>query len=587
MLSDKKIKEILKANSLLDEADIDKYLKDAETKGITLEKHLLASNIISEDILYNGAATFYNLPFVSLKDKTIPKEVLFLIPEPIAAKYEVVAIAKDDKSLTLAMTDPDDVQTVEFIKRKVNLPIVINVTTPAAIRETTKLYHQNLETELAGIQGKTGGKLSVDINAPAGDKIGAKLEDMAKDLPVVRVVDTLLEYAIFEGASDIHIEPAEKEVLVRYRVDGILREVMQLPKTLQDGIIARIKILSNLKLDEHRLPQDGRFKIENKDYKISFRVSLIPVYDGEKVVMRLLDESKKTLSLEQLGLQKQALTALKESLIKPNGIILVTGPTGSGKTTTLYTMIDILNTPGVNIATVEDPIEYRMPRVNQSQVNPKIGFTFAGGLRALLRQDPNIIMVGEIRDKETAGIAINAAMTGHLVLSTLHTNDAPTALPRLLDMGIEPFLVSSTTNMILAQRLVRKICQHCITSYNLKPEEVARLEKDHGLDLSALLTKIVAAEGGQSAAPDFSTILFFRGKGCNKCGHSGYKGRIGIYEVLAMTDEVKSLVNTRSDSDTIRAQARAHGMITMLEDGFLKAKGGITTIEEILRVTKE
>lgn len=587
MLSDKKIKEILKANSLLDEADIDKYLKEAENKGITLEKHLLTSNIITEDILYNGVAAFYNLGFVNLKDKTIEKDVLFLIPEPIASKYEVVAIAKDVTGLTLAMTDPDDIETVEFIKRKVNVPIIIKVTTPAAIRDTSKLYHQNLETELAGIQGKTGGKLNVDITGEEGGKIGAKLEDMAKDLPVVRVVDTLLEYAIFEGASDIHIEPAEKEVLVRYRVDGILREVMQLPKALQDGIIARIKILSNLKLDEHRLPQDGRFKIENKDYKISFRVSLIPVYDGEKVVMRLLDESKKTLSMEQLGLQTQALTALKESIAKPNGIILVTGPTGSGKTTTLYTMIDILNTPGVNIATVEDPIEYRMPRVNQSQVNPKIGFTFAGGLRALLRQDPNIIMVGEIRDKETAGIAINAAMTGHLVLSTLHTNDAPTALPRLLDMGIEPFLVSSTTNMILAQRLVRKICQHCITSFNLKPEEVTRLEKDHSLDLKALLSKITSTEGGQAAPADFSTILFFRGKGCNKCGHSGYKGRIGIYEVLAMTDEIKSLVNTRSDSDTIRAKAREHGMITMLEDGFLKAKSGITTIEEILRVTKE
>ncbi|MEK7125551.1 MAG: GspE/PulE family protein [Patescibacteria group bacterium] len=588
MLPDKKIKEILKANSLLDEADIDKYLKEAESKGITLEKHLLASNIISEDILYNGVATFYNLPFVNLKDKTIKKEVLFLIPEPIASKYEVLAIDKNEAGLTLAMTDPDDVQTVEFIKRKVNVPISIKITTPAAIRDTSKLYHQNLETELAGIQGKTGGKLSAALGgAEVGDKSNVNLEDMAKDLPVVRVVDTLLEYAIFEGASDIHIEPAEKEVLVRYRVDGILREVMQLPKTLQDGIIARIKILSNLKLDEHRLPQDGRFKIENKDYKISFRVSLIPVYDGEKVVMRLLDESKKTLTLEQLGLQKQALAALKESIAKPNGIILVTGPTGSGKTTTLYTMIDILNTPGVNIATVEDPIEYRMPRVNQSQVNPKIGFTFAGGLRALLRQDPNIIMVGEIRDKETAGIAINAAMTGHLVLSTLHTNDAPTALPRLLDMGIEPFLVSSTTNMILAQRLVRKVCQHCITSFNLKPEEIAGLEKDHSLDLKTLLTKIATAESDPNAAQNFSEILFFRGKGCNKCGHSGYKGRIGIYEVLAMSDEIKSLVNTRSDSDTLRAKARAHGMITMLEDGFLKAKSGITTIEEILRVTKE
>ncbi|MDP1709966.1 MAG: GspE/PulE family protein [Candidatus Komeilibacteria bacterium] len=584
MLSDNKIKEILKAKSLLDPADLEKHSTQAEAKGLTLENFLLSTNIITEDVLYNGVAGFFNLPFVNLRDKTIAKEVLFLIPEPIASKYEVIAFDKNDTGLDLAVTDPEDMQTIEFIKRKVNLGLTLHVATPAAIRETVKQYHQNLETELASIRTKTGGKLSANLADNPAAKSGINLEDLAKDLPIVRVVDTLLEYAIFEGASDIHIEPAEKEVIVRYRVDGILREVMELPKNMQDGIVARIKILSNLKLDEHRLPQDGRFKIENKDYKISFRVSMIPVYDGEKVVMRLLDESKKTLTLEQLGLERDVLAAVKSSLSKPNGIILVTGPTGSGKTTTLYTMIDILNTPLVNIATIEDPIEYRMPRVNQSQVNPKIGFTFAGGLRALLRQDPNIIMVGEIRDKETAGIAINAAMTGHLVLSTLHTNDAPTALPRLLDMGIEPFLVSSTTNMILAQRLVRKICKHCATSYNLKPEEVASLEKDHGIDIANIAKKLMTAD---DADKDLSSILFSKGKGCNKCGNSGYKGRIGIDEVLAMSDEIKSLVNTRSDSDSIRNKAREQGMIIMLEDGFLKAKAGITTIEEILRVTKE
>jgi len=586
MLSDKKIKEILQANKILDGAEIDKYLAQSEEKGEPLEKFLLSSNLISEDILYNAAATFYSLPFVNLKNKSIDKEVLFLIPEPVASKYEILAFAKDDQSLSLAMTDPDDVQTIEFIKRKVQLPLKLFVTTPSAISETVKQYHQNLEDELSNIRTKTGGKLSAEITEEEA-KDGSKLQDMAKDLPVIRVVDTLLEYAIFEGASDIHIEPMDKAVLIRYRIDGILRDVMNLPKTLQDGLVARIKILSNLKIDEHRLPQDGRFKIENKDYKISFRVSIIPVYDGEKVVMRLLDEGKKVLTLEQLGLQPKVLDIVKADLSKPNGIILVTGPTGSGKTTTLYTMMDILNQPGVNIATVEDPIEYRMPRINQSQVNPKIGFTFAVGLRALLRQDPNIIMVGEIRDRETAGIAVNAAMTGHLVLSTLHTNDAPTALPRLLDMGIEPFLVSSTTNMIMAQRLVRKICPHCITSYNLKKEEVERIEKEHGINIAEISKTLTQSEPTTAAAKDFSSILFFKGKGCNKCGNNGYKGRIGIYEVLAMSEEVKDLVNSRADSDTIRAKAREQGMLTMLEDGFLKATAGVTTIEEILRVTKE
>jgi type IV pilus assembly protein PilB len=365
---------------------------------------------------------------------------------------------------------------------------------------------------------------------------------------------------------------------------------MNLPKELQDGMLARIKILANLKLDEHRLPQDGRFKIENKDYKISFRVSLIPVYDGEKVVMRLLDESQKALSLEGLGLQKKALEIVKKNLKKPNGMNLVTGPTGSGKTTTLYTMMDILNTPGVNIATTEDPIEYRMPRVNQSQVQPKIGFTFAAGLRALLRQDPDIIMVGEIRDKETATIAINAAMTGHLVLSTLHTNDAPSTLPRLLDMGIEPFLVSTTVNLILAQRLLRKICQNCITSYTLTEKEVAQLEKDSEIDIgkiTQMLTESKETTKKIDKSKGFGSILFFKGKGCNKCGGLGYKGRIGIYEVLDMSDEIKEMVSTRADADEIKAKAIESGMLTMLEDGFLKAKAGVTTIEEVLRVTKE
>ena len=475
--------------------------------------------------------------------------------------------------------------------RKVRLPVSVHITTPTAIREISKLYHKNLESELANINKKTGGKLSAEVLDTSGMiKKGSKLEDLAKDVPVIRVVDTLLEYAIFEGASDIHIEPAEKSVIVRYRIDGILRDAMNLPKELQDGMLARIKILANLKLDEHRLPQDGRFKIENKDYKISFRVSLIPVYDGEKVVMRLLDESQKALSLEGLGLQKKALEIVKKNLKKPNGMNLVTGPTGSGKTTTLYTMMDILNTPGVNIATTEDPIEYRMPRVNQSQVQPKIGFTFAAGLRALLRQDPDIIMVGEIRDKETATIAINAAMTGHLVLSTLHTNDAPSTLPRLLDMGIEPFLVSTTVNLILAQRLLRKICQNCITSYTLTEKEVAQLEKDSEIDIgkiTQMLTESKETTKKIDKSKGFGSILFFKGKGCNKCGGLGYKGRIGIYEVLDMSDEIKEMVSTRADADEIKAKAIESGMLTMLEDGFLKAKAGVTTIEEVLRVTKE
>jgi len=589
MLSDNKIQEILKTNNILDEEEIAKYLKDAEIKKESLEQYLLEAQIIDENILYNAVATFYNLPFVNLREKSIDKDILFLIPEPLASTYQIIAFEKSDQALSAAVTDPEDIQTIEFIGRKVNLPVSLFITTPSAIKDASKLYHQSLETELSNIQSKTGGKLTATgLGGGGNEKIGStgNLEDLAKDLPVIRVVDTLLEYAIFEGASDIHIEPAENAVFVRYRIDGVLRDVMTLPVNLKEGITARIKILSNLKLDEHRLPQDGRFKIENKDYRISFRVSLIPVYDGEKIVIRLLDEGKKHLTLEQLGLQRNALTIVKENLVKPNGMLLVTGPTGSGKTTTLYTMMDILNTPEVNIATIEDPIEYRMPRVNQSQVNPKIKFTFAAGLRSLLRQDPNIIMVGEIRDKETGNIAVNAAMTGHLVLSTLHTNDAPTALPRLLDMDIEPFLVASTVNVIIAQRLVRKICKHCMTSFTLKPDEIQELQDEFHIDLNHVTKTLLAVEKS-TEQQDLSTMLFFHGKGCNKCGGQGYKGRVGIYEVMPMTENLKELVVSQKDSDTIREKAREEGMMTMLEDGFLKAKEGVTTIEEVLRVTKE
>jgi type IV pilus assembly protein PilB len=398
-------------------------------------------------------------------------------------------------------------------------------------------------------------------------------------------VDTLLEYAIFESASDIHIEPTEKDIVIRYRIDGILRDVMTLPKNIQPGIIARIKVLSNLKLDEHRLPQDGRFKIETGDYRIAFRVSVLPVFDGEKIVLRLLDESKQTLTLEQLGILEKPLEILKKNIKKPHGMILVTGPTGSGKTTTLYTMMNLLNTPQVNISTVEDPIEYRMSRINQSQVNPKIGFTFATGLRALLRQDPNIIMVGEIRDQETAEIATHAAMTGHLVLSTLHTNDAAGAIPRLSEMGVPNFLIASTVNVIIAQRLVRKICQNCIQSYTLAQEDIIQIEKQ--FKFSDIIQSLKKNNEIDSEDLSLNELHFFKGKGCVKCGYRGYKGRIGIYEILENNQQLAALISKNATREDIYQYAIKNNLITLPQDGFIKAKQGLTTIEEILRVTKE
>lgn len=577
MLSDiKKIKKLLVDSKLVEKEILDNYELEAKKNKKSLLDFLYEKNIVSEEAVYEAWAKSSNLPFVNLKDQTIRKDVLNLIPEPIANSHQIVAFEKDEKMMKVATLDPGDLQTFEFIKRKNNIDIQITITTPSSIREAIKQYHKSLQAEFADITKKEEDTESEE------DK--EKLEEMAKDLPVIRIVDTLLEYAMFENASDIHIEPGEKEVVARYRIDGILRDVMSLPKKIHPGLVARIKILSNLKLDEHRLPQDGRFKIQSKDYKISFRVSIIPIFDGEKIVMRLLNESAQILTLEQLGLQKNTLEVVKRNVQKPNGMMLVTGPTGSGKTTTLYTILNILNTPDVNITTIEDPIEYRMKRVNQSQVNPKIGYTFASGLRAFLRQDPDIIMVGEIRDNETADIAVNAAMTGHLVLSTLHTNDAPTALPRLEDMNIPPFLIATTVNMIIAQRLVRKICKHCIESYTI--DKATLDEIGNQFDIDKLTQALVREKVLKSAKEKIETLTFKKGKGCKKCGNSGYKGRIGIYEILEMTPEISEMVLKHASAEAIMQKAVQNGMITMSEDGFIKANDGITTLEEVLRVTK-
>jgi type IV pilus assembly protein PilB len=410
------------------------------------------------------------------------------------------------------------------------------------------------------------------------------LQQLAHDVPVVQLVNSLLEYAIFENASDIHIEPTESETTVRYRVDGVLRSAMKLPRSVQAGVVARIKILANLKIDEHRLPQDGRFKVKTDEYGVAFRVSILPVYDGEKIVLRLLNESAQVLTLEQLGLQPEALEMVKRNVIKPHGLIYVSGPTGSGKTTTLYTILNILSTPQVNVSTIEDPIEYRMNGVNQTQVNPKIGMTFGSGLRALLRQDPNIIMVGEIRDEETAEIAAHAALTGHLVLSTIHTNDAVTVLPRLTEMRVPTFLIASTTNLIIAQRLVRKICPHCIESYTMSPRAINELGKQ--IEVNFLL-ETLAAHGAIIKGQKVQDLLFFRGRGCNQCNQEGYKGRIGIYETLEMNDDLARIIMENGTADDLHKHAIQHGFINMMQDGILKAKAGVTTIEEVWRVTKE
>lgn len=571
MFSNDQVKKIIQ--DIIAPDDFSKLLKEAGKRNENIIDYLVEKKLISTSMFYEKAADFHGLPFVDLKNQIIRGDILMLIPEPIASTHKIIAFGEEKEKIKIAALDPHDLEIFEFIKKKINKEIQICLTTPENITEALKQYHKSLKAEFDNIaQTETSG---TEIN----------LKAMAEDLPIVKIVDTLLEYAIFEGASDIHIEPEEKNLNVRYRVDGILRNVMTLPKNVQAGVIARIKILSSLKVDEHRLPQDGRIKINTNDQNVSFRVSIIPTYDGEKIVMRLLNEKAQVLTLEQIGLQPSSLETLKKNLAKPHGMLLVTGPTGSGKSTTLYTALNILNTPEVNISTIEDPIEYRIPHINQSQVNPKIGFTFAIGLRALLRQDPNIIMVGEIRDQETAEIAIHAAMTGHLVLSTLHTNDAATTIPRLSEMGVATFLIASTVNVIIAQRLVRKICPNCIQSYNLDKKAVTELKEQ--LDIDVIMETLEQEKIISDARKAVETLLFYRGKGCKQCNNTGYKGRIGIYETLEVTPAMAELILKKASATEIKKQAQAQGMLAIVEDGFIKAKNGITTIEEILRVTKD
>jgi len=574
MLRKKQIKAILEKAKILSSEEFEKLYAEARDNNKSLENYLIEKKIITSSLLYENVAKYYDLPFINLDSQSINKEIIFNIPETIANTYQLIAFEANDKEIKIATINPENLEIFEFIKKKTGLKIKKYITTPENIKENLRQYNQNISITLKNLKGK---KLKNDKTE--------NLEKIAEDRPVVKIVDSIIEYAINQDASDIHIEPEEKAVMVRYRIDGILHDIMGLSKEAQDGILARIKILANLKVDEHRLPQDGRFKISNEKYKISFRVSTIPTIDGEKIVIRLLNEDAHILSLEQLGLQQSSLEVIQKNMKKPNGMILATGPTGSGKTTTLYTILNYLNKPEVNISTVEDPIEYRMNRVNQTQINHKIGFTFALGLRALLRQDPDIIMVGEIRDEETAEIAVHSAMTGHLVLSTLHTNDAVTTLPRLSDMGIPPYLLASTTNLIIAQRLVRKICPHCIQSYNLDIEAIKEIEKNINIDkiLKTLTERKVIIKNSK----DLKSLLFYKGKGCEKCNKTGYKGRIGIYETLEITPEISALIVKKASSKELMEQAEKQGMLTMMEDGFMKAKNGITTLEEVIRVTKE
>ncbi len=575
----KKLEQFILDAGLIDAKKLEEAKAKSEKSKKWIGEVLVSEELISEKELIKIEAYILGIPFINLEEETIPSDVLKIIPESIARAHNIVSFNKKDNNLEVAMLDPEDLRTIEFIKKIApSFKILARLTTPESIKNALSQYQETLETEFGDImKGGTGAIKHIKEEESHGGK--EEMQKAAEEVSIIRVVDSLLKHAILQRTSDVHIEPLEKEVIVRYRIDGILHDVMSLPASTASGIVARIKVLSNLKLDEHRLPQDGRFKIETEDFKYSIRVSVLPVLNGEKIVMRLLAEDTGTYSLEASGFSGEALEKVKKSLLKTTGMVLITGPTGSGKTTTLYAMMEIVNTTNVNISTIEDPVEYRMPRINQTQVNEKIGLTFAAGLRSLVRQDPNVIMVGEIRDKETADLAVNAALTGHLVLSTLHTTEAGGAIPRLIDMGTEPFLLSSTINIIIGQRLVRKFYGEK-EKYKLKPADIENLEKY--CDMERMIG-ILKKEKILKEKDTIKDLELYRPKP-SKDSVSGYKGRIGIFEVLSINNAIKDLINKKASTAEITKQAVQDGMRTMAEDGFVKAARGLTSIEEVLRV---
>jgi type IV pilus assembly protein PilB len=580
-IEDQQLKNFIADSGLVSKKDIDIADRDAKTKKMSLGEMLVSQGKLSEDDMRKTQAYILGIPFVDLKGQKIDFNVLSLVPEPIARSHNIVAFKKNSDTLEVAMLDTDDLHAIDFIKKKVGLRIVPRLTDSESIRSVLLQYQKSLKAEFGDLIKQETATLKALSEEMGGKSSEGDLKKLAEDLPVIRVVDTLLKHAILQGASDIHIEPMEKELLVRYRIDGLLHDAMVLPKEAEMSITARIKVLSNLKLDEKRLPQDGRFKVEMNGEKVSLRVSILPTFYGEKTVMRLLRESVSGFSLEHLGFHGEGLERIHDATKLATGMILATGPTGSGKSTTLYTVLDILNTPDVNISTVEDPVEYQMPRVNQTQVRPDIGFSFAVGLRTLVRQDPDIIMVGEIRDNETAALAVNAALTGHLVLSTLHTNSAAGAMPRLMDMKIEPFLLVSTLSVVIGQRLVRRLAD-VKERRALTKAEIGALGKV--IDLDRMLG-ILRAEKVIGPKDDWDKVMFGAPKVTSE--NDGYKGRVGIHEVLKMSSTIKELIMKGATSDEIEEQAKKEGMITMLEDGIFNAAQGLTTIEEVLRVVSE
>ncbi len=571
-LRESTIEDILFKQGFLTSDQLSGVKLESINSGSSVEKILKDRNIVSADKIIAAKAQILNVPFVKLEGKAIAADVLNLVPEPAARRYTIIPFEKKGDELWVAMADPLDIQITQFIEKKANLRVKSFLAQSEDIlRAISDQYSQNLTSEV------TSALKEVDSVKPREEAQTGP--EILREAPVSNIIDQLLEYAIKSRASDVHIEPQEEHTRVRYRIDGILQEKILLPKGVHEALVSRIKILSVLKIDERRLPQDGRFTFTYDKNVVDLRVSTVPTVYGEKVVLRLLPKSTQAPTLLELGLRGSSLKSLETQLLRPHGIILICGPTGSGKTTTLYSLLTKISTTKVNIVTIEDPVEYQIFGVNQVQVNPQVGLTFASALRSFLRQDPNIIMVGEIRDSETADLAIQAALTGHQVFSTVHTNSSTGAPPRLLDMGVEPFLLTSALNAVVGQRVVRKICLHC------KEEFSAPLEVIENIKIVLGKFMPVSTRGGP--ASQSSLVKLFKGKGCSLCVNTGYLGRIGIFEVLYITEEISKLILEHSSSNIIEQAAVKAGMITMKQDGYLKVLEGVTTMEEVLRVAQD
>jgi type IV pilus assembly protein PilB len=564
-MDNKTLSQILLKDKLLSKSQLTSLEKETEGKNTTLYQLILDKGLVSDDKIGKAVAGHHNIPFVHLSKLTISPETFNIIPEIVARSRMCIAFERGKNGLKLALSDPENLETIEFIQKKVGDRAVPHYATPREIEAALRRYRKDIQKEFAN--------LIKESTAAALEK------GKPTEIPIIKIVDLMLGYGEQNRASDVHIEPKETESLIRYRIDGMLHDVATLPKEIHSEIITRIKVMANLRTDEHHAAQDGKlvFRIgtelpRDQQTKLDVRVSIMPITYGEKVVLRLLSARVRRLSFEDMGFEEEDLKKLKRAYEKPYGMILATGPTGSGKTTTMYAVLKVLNRRNVNITTIEDPVEYDMEGVNQIQVNPKTNLTFAQGLRSIVRQDPDIILVGEIRDPETANIAINAAMTGHLLLSTMHANNAATSIVRLLDMGVEPFLAASTLNVIIAQRLVRLLCQNCREKKKISAKE---------------LKERIPAEKVEKYLGSGDEITTWTARGCHACQQTGYADRIGIHEVLLVDDDIRQAVVDQKDAETIQQMAIRKGMAPMLDNGLKKVKEGVTTVEEILRAIKE